>query len=155
MKPTDLQAWRPQAPPRDFADRTTAAVLRDRASTRASARAVRWPVSLAAACLLVAAGAWAWRSHRVPPGPAVTSTPLPAAPPAVRPPAGPARPAPAPPSPPLPSLPDRVAPTPRPRVPAASATAVAAPSASTAPSARVVVPPCTCNELGCECGPEP
>ena len=66
MTPNSPHAWRAQAPSADFADRTARAILRDRATRRATHRP-RAVVFAAAACLLVAGAAWAWRTQ---PGPA-------------------------------------------------------------------------------------
>lgn len=52
-------AWRAQSPEGEFAERTVAAILRDRSSTRRRARSARWWGAMGIAAVLVAAGAWA------------------------------------------------------------------------------------------------
>jgi hypothetical protein len=143
MSPND-KGWGAQAPSTDFAERATAAVLRDRALPRHRVSPRRW-LPFAAACVLVASAAWAWNSaprhvrleapvaipgHDVPVPTALLGALPP--PPTIAPP------------PPRPHA--SVAPS------APSAPVVAAPSAS---APKVPLPSCRCNAFACECGPEP
>jgi hypothetical protein len=143
MSPND-KGWSAQAPSADFAERATAAVLRDRAAQhRASPR--RWLPFAAAACVLVAGAAWAWNSvprHvrlEVPATIPVHDVPVPTA-----------RVAALPPLPTAAPVPPRPHPSVAPSAP--SAPVIAAPSAS---APKVPLPSCRCNAFACECGPEP
>jgi hypothetical protein len=60
MTPNASNAWRPQSPRADFAERTVAAILRDRIERRPTARPRRWVSVIAIAVFVIAAGAWAW-----------------------------------------------------------------------------------------------
>lgn len=144
MKPSS--AWRAQTPPAGFSDRATAAILADRATRRPPLVGRRWVVLAIAATLLVAGAAWGWRAQpRVPtPEPSQASFRAPRqdlegaiASPHLLPPLLQQR---------APQLPAPLV-TPRPpRV-----VAVPAPSA---PPPKLILPPCSCNEFACDCGPE-
>jgi hypothetical protein len=60
MTPHVSNAWRPQSPGADFAERTVAAILRDRIERRRTARPRRWMSVIAIAAFVIAAGALAW-----------------------------------------------------------------------------------------------
>ncbi len=63
MTPNPYSAWRAQSPRIDFPERTVASILRDRIESRPRpATPRRWVGVWTIACLLVAAGAWAWAS---------------------------------------------------------------------------------------------
>jgi hypothetical protein len=152
MMPTPSSAWQAQSPSADFADRALAAVLRDRSHTPIRRHPRRWAPLALAACVLMAGVAWGWsvRVHapRIEPrqaeltAPATTSAPFGevAAP--------------------------RLSPLQSPRV---TNRPVAAPAASGAPRVKatppspapplpappMMIPRCSCNELACDCGPEP
>jgi hypothetical protein len=60
MTPNVTRAWRAQSPRLDFAERTVAAIVRDRIESRRRARPRRWMSALAVASVLVVVGALAW-----------------------------------------------------------------------------------------------
>lgn len=60
MKPNAYGAWHAQSPRADFAERTLAAILRDRVESRRTSRPRPWVGAFAMVAVLIAAGAWAW-----------------------------------------------------------------------------------------------
>jgi hypothetical protein len=60
MTPNVSNAWRAQSPRADFAERTVAAILRDRIERRRTARRPRWTSVIVVATVMVGAGALAW-----------------------------------------------------------------------------------------------
>jgi hypothetical protein len=148
-----VDAWEPQLPSEGFADRATAAIVRDLRTPRARrplARGLGWRVVLAAAaCVAFAGAAWAWTSaprraeeptltvlapveRADPTSSAAPRGSLPEAFPSIA-------------SKPVVSPSVRV----RPRAPRV------APSAAPAASApKVPMPQCNCNAFACDCGPE-
>jgi RNA polymerase sigma-70 factor (ECF subfamily) len=116
-------AWRPQEPSADFADRVVLAAMAERARKRSPSRS-RTAAALvtAAACVLLVA------TMPVPviiPAPVVTSAPLP-----------------------VPTA-THLAAAPRAKI--------TPPPPTPTPSARrpVILPPCVCHDIACDCGPEP
>jgi hypothetical protein len=137
--------WDAQAPSEDFADRVTAAVLRDRRTPRRQA-VLRWrPFLAVAACLAVAGVAWAWnavpRNPHADPSlsqlvPVERVDPTPVA-------------SPRGPDPSAIRSPARTSRSARPATPRAVAA-----SPSTAPAPPPHIPPCACNAFACDCGPD-
>jgi hypothetical protein len=147
MTRAPFEVWQAQVAPDVFAERTAAAVLRDRALARRSRRGP-WVLLAAAACILVAGVAWGWTSLRKPPPREMSTSRLE---PVER-------------TDPTPSATSQrpvgtsevLLPTPHPApVHAKSKAPASPPSAVPEPSARKVpLPQCTCNAFACECGPE-
>ena len=148
MTPKATRSWPAQTPGADFADRTVAAIVRDRATGHARARPRRWLGVLGVAAVLAAAGAWAGvtlpRASRLQESPrsgapkvsGAIEAPAPERPAAVR------EPEPERPGAQVPPF----APAPRPpREPALR------PDAGRA----VRVPRCNCVQAICDCGEEP
>jgi hypothetical protein len=60
MTPNVYRTWHAQSPRLDFAERTVAAMMRDRIESRRGTRPHRWMTAFAVACVLVVVGALAW-----------------------------------------------------------------------------------------------
>jgi hypothetical protein len=149
MTHAPFDSWEAERAPETFADRTAAAVLRDRALSRRPAKA-RWVLLAAAACLLFGGAAWGWTSRwRAPPHDVAASRLEPVEPANSVPTAAPqgaldtreVLPPPARPTAQVPVHP--------------KATLVLLPSAAPSASApKVPLPQCSCNAFACDCGPE-
>ena len=142
-------AWPAQIPDGDFADRTVAAILRDRAAGRTPSRPLRTWAVIAVATVLFAGGAWARIAlprARASFAPRSVSTPekgTPAGPSSAPEPHAAVRELPAEPPRALPPQPTGSPRRPRERDPSADA------------GRRVRVPMCNCVQAICDCGEEP
>jgi hypothetical protein len=149
MTHAPFDSWEAERAPEAFADRTAAAVLRDRALSRRPAKG-RWVLLAAAACVLIGGAAWGWTARwRVPPHDVAASRVDPVEP-----------------LDPMPiaarrealGTPEVLPPPPRPTVQVPvhpKATPALPPSAAPSASApKVPLPQCSCNAFACDCGPE-
>jgi hypothetical protein len=142
--PNAYSTWRAQSPRPDFAERTVAAILRDRTTSRPASRPRRWIGAFAMAGVLIAAGALAWAAI-----PRAAGTVL-SAPSIVRADTGPRRE-----SPPVvqaPAVPrsSTETPAPIPRIPAAKAPRHKE-AVPTNKGGRVNLPRCGCGQMICDC----
>jgi hypothetical protein len=140
-KPSD--GWPAQRPSDDFASRTVAAILRDRAAAPKRGRRARWLGAIGVAAVLVAAGAWA--RVALPKGPATQPSRVQ--------PVGSGIAAPAAPEP-VKSTTGSAASPARAPAPAASARRPRPPSRAPDPGRQVRVPMCNCVQQICDCGEE-